>query len=122
MLASLLAKAPSTPTTIPPIPASVISATPQDKLPRVIKNNPSKLLVLCELLKPPNFPAVISRNGILLAKCKYVTCVNLRDERHPMIVRKLADGRQIIYVRNKPELAYRMCLALVVLGMLSLNL
>ncbi|XP_008555472.1 nuclear receptor coactivator 3 isoform X4 [Microplitis demolitor] len=35
MLASLLAKEPSQPTTIPPIPASVISATPQDKLPRV---------------------------------------------------------------------------------------
>lgn len=34
MLASLLAKQPSS-TTIPPIPASVISATPQDKLPRV---------------------------------------------------------------------------------------
>lgn len=34
MLASLLAKQPSS-TLIPPIPASVISATPQDKLPRV---------------------------------------------------------------------------------------
>lgn len=34
MLASLLAKQPTT-TPIPPIPASVISATPQDKLPRV---------------------------------------------------------------------------------------
>lgn len=34
MLASLLAKQPSS-TPIPPIPASVISATPQDKLPRV---------------------------------------------------------------------------------------
>ncbi|CAB0001330.1 unnamed protein product, partial [Nesidiocoris tenuis] len=40
MLASLLANPPSTPTTIPPIPASVISATPQDKLPRSMKNNP----------------------------------------------------------------------------------
>ncbi|XP_054284396.1 nuclear receptor coactivator 2 isoform X3 [Macrosteles quadrilineatus] len=39
MLASLLAKQPSNPTPaqIPPIPASVISATPQDKLPRIIK-------------------------------------------------------------------------------------
>ncbi|XP_043275325.1 nuclear receptor coactivator 2-like isoform X9 [Venturia canescens] len=36
MLASLLAKQPSQPATIPPIPASVISATPQDKLPRVV--------------------------------------------------------------------------------------
>ncbi|XP_058799179.1 nuclear receptor coactivator 3 [Phymastichus coffea] len=36
MLASLLAKQPTQPATIPPIPASVISATPQDKLPRVI--------------------------------------------------------------------------------------
>lgn len=35
MLASLLAKQPNTHTPIPPIPASVISATPQDKLPRV---------------------------------------------------------------------------------------
>ncbi|XP_063983446.1 nuclear receptor coactivator 2 isoform X8 [Diachasmimorpha longicaudata] len=35
MLASLLAKQPSQPATIPPIPASVISATPQDKLPQV---------------------------------------------------------------------------------------
>ncbi|XP_011314159.1 nuclear receptor coactivator 2 isoform X3 [Fopius arisanus] len=35
MLASLLAKQSSQLTTIPPIPASVISATPQDKLPQV---------------------------------------------------------------------------------------
>ncbi|XP_043475464.1 nuclear receptor coactivator 2 isoform X4 [Leptopilina heterotoma] len=35
MLASLLAKQPEQPTKIPPIDASVISATPQDKLPRV---------------------------------------------------------------------------------------
>ncbi|XP_015108590.1 nuclear receptor coactivator 2 isoform X7 [Diachasma alloeum] len=35
MLASLLAKQPSQPATIPLIPASVISATPQDKLPQV---------------------------------------------------------------------------------------
>lgn len=41
MLASLLAKQPSTPTTIPPIPQSVISATPQDKLPRVVKQVPA---------------------------------------------------------------------------------
>ncbi|KAL1124276.1 hypothetical protein AAG570_002046 [Ranatra chinensis] len=41
MLASLLAKQPSTPATIPPIPASVISATPQDKLPRLIKQSQS---------------------------------------------------------------------------------
>ncbi|RZF48669.1 hypothetical protein LSTR_LSTR015762, partial [Laodelphax striatellus] len=37
MLASLLAKQPPTPTTIPHIPASIISATPQDKLPRIVK-------------------------------------------------------------------------------------
>lgn len=37
MLASLLAKQPSTPATIPPIPASVISATPQDKMPRLVR-------------------------------------------------------------------------------------
>ncbi|KAL0274024.1 UNVERIFIED_CONTAM: hypothetical protein PYX00_006559 [Menopon gallinae] len=36
MLASLLAKQPSKTTPIPPIPTSVISATPQDKLPKVI--------------------------------------------------------------------------------------
>lgn len=36
MLASLLAKKPPQPTTIPPIPASVISATPQEILPRVV--------------------------------------------------------------------------------------
>ncbi|XP_066596112.1 nuclear receptor coactivator 2 isoform X2 [Prorops nasuta] len=35
MLASLLAKQPPQTTSIPPVPASVISATPQDKLPRV---------------------------------------------------------------------------------------
>ncbi|XP_073987939.1 basic helix-loop-helix family member taiman isoform X5 [Rhodnius prolixus] len=35
MLASLLAQRPSTPATIPPVPASIISATPQDKLPRL---------------------------------------------------------------------------------------
>jgi hypothetical protein len=45
MLASLLAKQPSTPTTIPPIPASVISATPQDKLPRIIKTPGTSLLI-----------------------------------------------------------------------------
>lgn len=46
MLASLLAKQPSS-TPIPPIPASVISATPQDKLPRVndIRNkNPTNYM------------------------------------------------------------------------------
>ncbi|KAK9510692.1 hypothetical protein O3M35_005428 [Rhynocoris fuscipes] len=37
MLASLLAQRPSTPATIPPVPASIISATPQDKLPRLIR-------------------------------------------------------------------------------------
>ncbi|CAG2053682.1 unnamed protein product, partial [Timema podura] len=36
MLASLLAKQPSTPTTIPPLPPSIITATPQDKLPRIL--------------------------------------------------------------------------------------
>lgn len=37
MLASLLAKQPSSnPQVIPPVPASVISATPQEKLPRII--------------------------------------------------------------------------------------
>lgn len=41
MLASLLAKQPSKTTTIPPIPASVISAVPQEKLPRVV--DPAKL-------------------------------------------------------------------------------
>lgn len=43
MLASLLAKQPATPTMthIPPVPASVISATPQDKLPRIIKQQVS---------------------------------------------------------------------------------
>lgn len=35
MLASLLAKEPPKATTIPPIPTSVISATPQDKLPKI---------------------------------------------------------------------------------------
>lgn len=45
MLASLLAKQPSTPTPtqIPPVPASVISATPQDKLPRIIKQQGTSL-------------------------------------------------------------------------------
>lgn len=38
MLASLLAKRPTTPASIPPIPASVISATPQDKLQRLVKH------------------------------------------------------------------------------------
>ncbi|XP_014250018.1 nuclear receptor coactivator 2-like isoform X1 [Cimex lectularius] len=42
MLATLLAKRPSTPTTIPPIPASVISATPQDKMPRIKQTNPQQ--------------------------------------------------------------------------------
>lgn len=37
MLASLLAEKPNTPTHIPPIPPSVISATPQDNIPRVNK-------------------------------------------------------------------------------------
>lgn len=41
MLASLLAKQPSKPTTIPPIPASIISAVPQEKLPRVV--DPAKV-------------------------------------------------------------------------------
>ena len=41
MLASLLAKEPSKPTTIPPIPASIISAVPQEKLPRVV--DPTKI-------------------------------------------------------------------------------
>ncbi|XP_069691717.1 nuclear receptor coactivator 2-like isoform X10 [Periplaneta americana] len=36
MLASLLAKQPPKPTTIPPLPASIISAMPQEKLPRVV--------------------------------------------------------------------------------------
>ncbi|KAK6632415.1 hypothetical protein RUM44_007457 [Polyplax serrata] len=36
MLASLLAKQPSKTTPIPPIPTSVISATPQDKLPKIV--------------------------------------------------------------------------------------
>ncbi|KAF6215562.1 hypothetical protein GE061_010318 [Apolygus lucorum] len=49
MLASLLANPPSTPTTIPPVPASVISATPQDKLPRVIKNNPQNTWSGCNV-------------------------------------------------------------------------
>ncbi|KAJ9600431.1 hypothetical protein L9F63_009287, partial [Diploptera punctata] len=40
MLASLLAKQPSKTTSIPPIPASIITATPQEKLPRVL--DPSK--------------------------------------------------------------------------------
>lgn len=44
MLASLLAKQPTQPTTIPTIPASVISATPQDKLPRVLDRNKSQQL------------------------------------------------------------------------------
>lgn len=43
MLASLLAKDP-TPTAIPSIPASVISATPQDKLVTIIKH-PSGLYI-----------------------------------------------------------------------------
>lgn len=49
MLASLLAKQPSTPTPtqIPLVPASVISATPQDKLPRIIKQQ-GTVLVLSE--------------------------------------------------------------------------
>lgn len=41
MLASLLAKQPSKTTTIPPIPASIISAVPQEKLPRVV--DPAKV-------------------------------------------------------------------------------
>ena len=44
MLASLLAKQPTQPATIPTIPASVISATPQDKLPRVLERNKSQQL------------------------------------------------------------------------------
>lgn len=36
MLASLLAKQPSTPATIPHLPPSVISATPQDRLPKLM--------------------------------------------------------------------------------------
>lgn len=49
MLASLLAKQPTNHQPIPPIPASVISATPQEKLPKItdpnlIKNNPNRLL------------------------------------------------------------------------------
>lgn len=36
MLASLLAKQPSTPATIPHLPSSVISATPQDRLPKLL--------------------------------------------------------------------------------------
>lgn len=44
MLASLLENPTPTPPSIPPIPASVISATPQEKLPRVI-SDPAKLMV-----------------------------------------------------------------------------
>ncbi|XP_031827579.1 uncharacterized protein LOC116424817 isoform X3 [Nomia melanderi] len=40
MLAELLATRPPQPTTIPPIPASVISATPQDKLVRIKQQQP----------------------------------------------------------------------------------
>ncbi|XP_048518470.1 nuclear receptor coactivator 3 isoform X5 [Dendroctonus ponderosae] len=43
MLASLLENPTPTPPSIPPIPASVISATPQEKLPRVI-SDPAKLI------------------------------------------------------------------------------
>ncbi|XP_076655230.1 uncharacterized protein LOC143360357 isoform X3 [Halictus rubicundus] len=42
MLASLLAKQPPQPTTIPPIPASVISETPQDKLLRIKHQTPQQ--------------------------------------------------------------------------------
>lgn len=49
MLASLLAKQPNNHQPIPPIPASVISATPQEKLPKItdpnlIKNNPNRMM------------------------------------------------------------------------------
>lgn len=43
MLASLLENPTPTPPSIPPIPASVISATPQEKLPRVI-TDPAKMI------------------------------------------------------------------------------
>ncbi|CAG9768697.1 unnamed protein product [Ceutorhynchus assimilis] len=43
MLASLLENPTPTPPSIPPIPASVISATPQEKLPRVV-TDPAKLI------------------------------------------------------------------------------
>lgn len=48
MLASLLAKQPSNHQPIPPVPASVISATPQEKLPKItdpnlLKNNPNRM-------------------------------------------------------------------------------
>ncbi|XP_059483291.1 nuclear receptor coactivator 2 isoform X2 [Neocloeon triangulifer] len=39
MLASLLAKQPSQPTTIPPIPTSLIQATPNERLPKVVDSN-----------------------------------------------------------------------------------
>ena len=41
MLASLLAKEPTKTSAIPPVPASIITATPQEKLPRVL--DPSKV-------------------------------------------------------------------------------
>lgn len=48
MLASLLAKQPSNHQPIPPVPASVISATPQEKLPKItdpnlLKNNQNRM-------------------------------------------------------------------------------
>lgn len=48
MLASLLAKQPSNHQPIPPVPASVISATPQEKLPKItdpnlLKNNTNRM-------------------------------------------------------------------------------
>lgn len=58
MLASLLAKQPSKTTPIPPIPTSVISATPQDKLPKIVdrlkpagKNFSLKMLFPTSLIK-----------------------------------------------------------------------
>lgn len=44
MLASLLAKQPVNNQPIPPVPAHEITATPQDKLPRIIAADPLKVL------------------------------------------------------------------------------
>lgn len=50
MLASLLAKQPSKTTPIPPIPTSVISATPQDKLPKIVDRlKPAGMCNFCRL-------------------------------------------------------------------------
>lgn len=60
MLASLLAKQPTQPATIPPIPASVISATPQDKLPQVIDRNKQQQLAQLQQQQQPWAPNVQS--------------------------------------------------------------